>query len=301
MRALLKLGAVFLTTAIFAAAGAGLESGLGRSTAKADTLIDRQGSLLSGDAVLDDGSLYDQHTFSGNDGQYVTILLESDDFDPYLILLDPNGQRISENDDVSRVNRNSRLILTLPTTGLYTAVANSYESGKSGEYAIKIEVAASRLGVSESLAAAAVPGSTAACSDEIVAVTLNLESDRELDAWVSALPLERVYRQVPRLRPHGVNIALRGPAALSGMSSPQLLMQLSASLVDTCSTVGAVMFDADAPGSESTFGFVPTFGDPSAQAAQGEAAAEMVEAFDCANEDGLEEGTLLAWGDQVCS
>ena len=297
MRALLKLGAVFLTTVVLVATGASLD----RSTAKANTLIDRRGELLSGDAVLDDGSLYDQHTFSGSDGQYVTISLESEDFDPYLILLDPNGQRISENDDVSRVNRNSRLILTLPTTGLYTAVANSYESGKVGEYAIKIDVAPNRLGVSESLAAAAVPGSTAACSDEIVAVMLNLESDREVDAWVSSLPLERVYRQVPRLRPHGLNIALRGPAALSVMSSPQLLLQLSASVVDTCSTVGAVMFDADSPGVENTFGFVPTFGDPSAQAAQGEAAAEMVESFDCTAEEGASDSALLAWGEQACS
>lgn len=298
MRALLKLGAVFFTTAVLVGAGIGSK----RAVAETDTLIERQGALLSGDAVLDDGSLYDQHTFSGSDGQYVTIFLESEDFDPYLILLDPDGQRISENDDVSRVNRNSRLILTLPATGLYTAVANSFESGKVGEYAIKIDVATNRLGVSESLAAAAVPDSTAACSDEIVAVTLNLESDRDVNAWVSSLPLERVYRQVPRLRPHGVNIALRGPAALTVMSSPQLLMQLSASLVDTCSSVGAVMFDADAPGAESTFGFLPEFGDSRAQSAQGEAAAEMVESFDCAREEeGLEEGALLAWGEQSCS
>lgn len=300
MQALLKLGAVSTVAAAFLGlGGSSLGEELTRSVAQADTLVNRQGALLSGDAVLDDGSLYDQHTFSGRDGQYVTISLESNDFDPYLILLDPNGQRISENDDISRVNRNSRLILALPTSGLYTAVANSYESGKVGEYAIKIDVASSRLGISESLAAAAVPDSTAACSDEIVAVTLNLESGREVNAWVSALPLERVYQQVPRLRPHGINVALRGQSALSVMASPQLLTQLSASLVDTCSSVGAVMFDADAPNAESTFGFLPvTSGD---QAAQGEAAAAMVQPFECANQETLEEGSLLAWGEQLCS
>jgi len=294
MRALLKLGAVFLTTGLLVSTHWGHRP----LTARADTLVETQGALGSGDAILDDGSLYDQYTFSATSGQYVTISLESEDFDPYLILLDPNGQRISENDDVSRANRNSRVIVTLPSTGLYTAVANSYESGKNGRYAIKIDIASNRRTLSEALASSAVPESTAACSDAIATMTLNVEGDRDVSAWVSALPLERVYSQLPSLRPHGVTVALSGPAAVDMMSSPQLLTQLSADLVADCATVSAVVFNTDTPAAERTFGFLPGNQSGRSQAVQGDAAAELVEGFNCV--EPTEESTLLGWGEQVC-
>ncbi len=109
------------------------------STAMANpALLEKEGTLSSGDAVLDDGSLYDQYSFLGSTGQPIIIYLESQDFDPYLILLDPTGRRISENDDISRTNRNSRLVITLPSEGTYTVVANSYEAGKVGLYKLQI-------------------------------------------------------------------------------------------------------------------------------------------------------------------
>lgn len=112
----------------------------GPSPSKAEVLVESQGRLSARDAVLEDGSRYDPYRFSGSSGQQVTIYLSSQDFDPYLILLDPQGRRIYENDDISRSDRNSRLVVTLPTTGTYTAVANSYEAGKNGRYFIKIEI-----------------------------------------------------------------------------------------------------------------------------------------------------------------
>jgi hypothetical protein len=101
-------------------------------------LLEKEGTLSSGDAVLDDGSFYDQYMFLGSSGQPIVIYLESQDFDPYLILLDPTGRRISENDDISRTNRNSRLVITLPSEGTYTVVANSYEAGKVGIYRLQV-------------------------------------------------------------------------------------------------------------------------------------------------------------------
>jgi hypothetical protein len=125
--------------------------------AKAETtLLNEQGMLASGDAILDDGSLYDQYTFPGYSGQRVTIYLESQDFDPYLILLDPTGRRISENDDISRQNRNSRLFITLRVTGTYTVVANSYEAGKNGVYLLKVSAEDDRAALVESYASADV-------------------------------------------------------------------------------------------------------------------------------------------------
>lgn len=136
MQALQRLGIMAVTSglAVYAAQANPI------SVAQANPIIilEEKGLLSAGDSVFDDGSLYDAYKFSGSSGQQVTIDLESQDFDPYLILLDPAGRRISENDDVSRTNRNSRLVVTLPDTGTYTVVANSYEAGKNGEYRIKV-------------------------------------------------------------------------------------------------------------------------------------------------------------------
>jgi hypothetical protein len=129
MRALSRFGVIFVAVISAVSAGA----------AGAQTLLETQGALAAGDAVLDDGSLYDQYIFSSRSGQQVIIYLESRDFDPYLILLDPEGRRIGENDDISASNRNSRLVVTLPVTGTYTVVANSYESGKNGRYKISVD------------------------------------------------------------------------------------------------------------------------------------------------------------------
>ncbi len=101
-------------------------------------LLEKQGALSSGDDMLEDGSLYDRYSFLGSSGQPIIIYLESQEFDPYLILLDPTGRRISENDDISRTNRNSRLIITLPSEGTYTVLANSYEAGKVGVYKLQV-------------------------------------------------------------------------------------------------------------------------------------------------------------------
>ncbi|PZO19386.1 MAG: hypothetical protein DCF25_08720 [Leptolyngbya foveolarum] len=108
-------------------------------SAQAEALLKAAGTLSeTTDSRLEDGSLYDAHKFFGNSGQPITIVLKSRDFDPYLILIDPSGERIDENDDISRSNLNSRLVVVLPSTGTYTVYANSYDATKSGQYDITV-------------------------------------------------------------------------------------------------------------------------------------------------------------------
>jgi hypothetical protein len=38
-------------------------------------------------------SLYNTYTFEGTEGQFIRIQLDSDDFDTYLILLAPDGDK----------------------------------------------------------------------------------------------------------------------------------------------------------------------------------------------------------------
>ncbi|NJO75232.1 MAG: hypothetical protein HC833_16575 [Leptolyngbyaceae cyanobacterium RM1_406_9] len=102
-------------------------------------LLDIEGELGDGDQVLpQDGSLYDEHTFEGLAGQSVAIDLESDDFDTFLILLDPQERIVGQHDDVSQNDLNSTLNVTLPVDGTYTIIANGFDSNSRGRYRLLV-------------------------------------------------------------------------------------------------------------------------------------------------------------------
>ena len=294
MRAL-RLGVISMAVSLAVCAGGG--------AAVAQELLAVQGALTAGDAVLEDGSLYDEYTFAGSSGQQITISLISEDFDPYLILLDPQGRRISENDDVSRNNRNSRLVITLPSTGTYTVVANSYESGSNGEYEIKIESGESPAVTLQAMVTEAVPGISPPCSAALISAISDIETAREVNAAVSPVQLRDRYAEFPADRPNGVKVALNGPATLSVIRSPQLLDQLSGELIRNCPTVGAVVFRSAETGFEKIFGFLPNRDETSLVV---EADAVPVGEFSCVpvpdnSRAGRSVARSLAWGDQICA
>ena len=83
----------------------------------------------------DDKSYYNVHTFEGRAGEQITIDLTSSEFNSYLILLDPEGKKIAEDDNAGSGN-NARIIVTLPTSGTYTIIANAYKAGETGNYTL---------------------------------------------------------------------------------------------------------------------------------------------------------------------
>lgn len=112
-----------------------------QSSSPSNNLILQQHGVLNSDqaSVLpSDGSLYREYTFDGEAGQSVRIDLTSSDFDTYLALFSPNGRLVGENDDVIDGDTNSRLRVTLPTTGLYRVVVNAYDSTGIGQYLLTI-------------------------------------------------------------------------------------------------------------------------------------------------------------------
>jgi len=84
----------------------------------------------------DDGSYYATHSFEGTAGETLAIQLTSDDFNAFLGLLNPSGERIAADDDGAG-GTNSLIVITLPTTGTYTIVANTYAAGEVGEYQVE--------------------------------------------------------------------------------------------------------------------------------------------------------------------
>ena len=77
----------------------GSSAATGGSATAADNGNWIQGQLDYGDQRHRDGSYIDYHTFAGQRGERVTIILESDDFDPYLFLLGPDNYQESNDDD----------------------------------------------------------------------------------------------------------------------------------------------------------------------------------------------------------
>jgi predicted Zn-dependent protease len=103
------------------------------------TLLQKQGNLKPGDSVInDDGSLYDQYTFSGYKNQSIKLYLESQDFDTYLMLLDAEGNKLAENDDQAENSSNSFLHLNLPKQNTYHVVVNSYQPQSQGKYNLRV-------------------------------------------------------------------------------------------------------------------------------------------------------------------
>ncbi|PSB67728.1 serine protease [filamentous cyanobacterium CCP1] len=109
------------------------------TTGISPVLLQEEGSLGEGSQVLEeDGSLYNEYEFQGEEGQTVSIYLESEEFDTFLILMDENGEMLAQNDDTSPSNLNSLITVTLPTSGTYRILANAFDSAGRGNYTLTV-------------------------------------------------------------------------------------------------------------------------------------------------------------------
>jgi len=99
-------------------------------SAQAQSMLQEQGSLQP---------MQQEHLFSGEAGQTVTISLTSGEFDTFLMLLDPSGREIANNDDYAR-SLNSSLVVTLSESGQYKVVVRSF-SGQGGSYTLSVKPA----------------------------------------------------------------------------------------------------------------------------------------------------------------
>src|SRR5215213_7728439 len=100
------------------------------------------GTLSGSDCQLSDGSLFDSYTFSGTAGQQISVSMSSPTFDTYLLLLRPDNTLLAEDDDGGG-GTNSRMpassgTITLPATGTYRILANSFSAGVTGGYTLTL-------------------------------------------------------------------------------------------------------------------------------------------------------------------
>ncbi|NET49622.1 MAG: hypothetical protein F6K09_13060 [Merismopedia sp. SIO2A8] len=104
-----------------------------------EILLQADGTLETGDFVtFQDGSLYDEYLIEGRGGQSILITLESNDFDPYLILLNHRGDILAINDDITPENTDSSLLVTFPEDDMYWVVASGFKQSSRGQYRLTI-------------------------------------------------------------------------------------------------------------------------------------------------------------------
>ena len=133
------------------------------------------GVLIDEDSTFTGGEYYDNYEFEGRPGQSITLDLRSDEFDTYLILRQPNGEELT-NDDTD--GSNSRIEATLPEAGSYEVVVSSFAGGETGEYQLNIaeindpgrgaaaEVATNNLRIGDSISGDLGSGDQLAENDE---------------------------------------------------------------------------------------------------------------------------------------
>lgn len=93
------------------------------------------GELDEEDITLEGtGEYVDGYAFTGRAGQTIRLDMQSDEFDPYLLLLDETGTKLAENDDFDGSIEHSRVEVTLRETGTYIVAATSYAPGEIGKY-----------------------------------------------------------------------------------------------------------------------------------------------------------------------
>ena len=117
------------------------------------------GALATSDCRMADGSYFDAYSFSGTAGQQIAVSMSSLGFDTYLFLTGPNGLVVDDDDGGGGLN--SRVppgsgFFTLPSTGTYNILANSFSPDVTGPYTLSLVRAQTGCAYSLSSAGAAL-------------------------------------------------------------------------------------------------------------------------------------------------
>lgn len=96
-------------------------------------------TIRSTDCETDSGVLFDEFFFRGENGQTVTITMTSNDFDPYLVLFDPDIEDVAEDDD-SGPGNGARIIHRLTeTSNDWSVTPTPLEPGRTGTYVLSLQ------------------------------------------------------------------------------------------------------------------------------------------------------------------
>ena len=106
------------------------------SFAKLEVRVE-EGRLSEQDETLENGEYIDWYEIEGRPGEMIVLDLTSDDFDTYLILDDPHGSRL-ENDDWQSETMHSHVENNMFDEGVHRVGVTSYEAEETGQYKLTI-------------------------------------------------------------------------------------------------------------------------------------------------------------------
>jgi serine protease Do len=103
----------------------------------AEIIVQSTGELSSRDESDITGKHYDIYRFTASRGDNVTLEVQSDEFDTYLVLRSPDGEILLRDDDGGS-GLNSRAAYLIGASGEYELVVTSVGSGSLGAYTVQI-------------------------------------------------------------------------------------------------------------------------------------------------------------------
>ncbi|MBB4636294.1 PPC domain-containing protein [Longimicrobium terrae] len=105
------------------------------------------GTLEDDDMALEsDGSFYDAWTYAGRAGEQIKITMASEAFDTFVTIgrmVNGEFEEVAKMDDGGE-GTDTLLEVTLPADGEYVIRANSYQSGQTGDYTLRVESSRNR-------------------------------------------------------------------------------------------------------------------------------------------------------------
>lgn len=96
-------------------------------------------TLTPSDPKRNAGSHFKTYSFQGKSGQSVTLLLESVEIDPFMVLTFPSGRQM-ENDDISTQDHNAQIKAVLSENGVYYITATTYDASKFGNFTLSVSL-----------------------------------------------------------------------------------------------------------------------------------------------------------------
>ncbi|MFP4549319.1 MAG: PPC domain-containing protein [Spirochaetales bacterium] len=108
-----------------------------RRLGTAEIIVESRGELSSRDETDITGKHYDLYRFTAGRGETVTLEVQSDDFDAYIILRNSDGEILSRDDDGGS-GLNSKIEYQIESTGSYELVVTSLSIGSVGSYSVQI-------------------------------------------------------------------------------------------------------------------------------------------------------------------
>jgi hypothetical protein len=147
------------------------------------------GDVIEGEIVpgqgLPGGKRYESHTFFGSPGDHVTVDMNSDEFDTYLILIGPSGDVIGENDDFGSIQR-SQVEADLYEEGEYEVRCTTFSAHSYGDYEFSVEVESDEGGTGFGGGGSITEDSPSISNKYYVEHTLQVEAGRTYAVYLTS-------------------------------------------------------------------------------------------------------------------